>query len=113
MEKFKEGKTLNEVNAFMKVAEIGGVPAPTVIDFDSSTKNSFDCEYILMDRLPGKPLGKEIDKLSSEQITKIMEQLVQIFQGMWAKRFNRYGSLDKNWKVGPMNEWKRAIFGQD
>lgn len=82
---------LSEI-ATLKFLEKTGVPAPKVYTYAAeSSANPVGVSYLLMEKLPGMPL--QWDEATSEQRTKVMVQLVDIFLELEKHPLPANGSL--------------------
>ncbi|KAI0882820.1 kinase-like domain-containing protein [Annulohypoxylon maeteangense] len=79
--------------ATLKFLEQTSAPTPKVFDFTlDHADNPVGVGYILMEKLPGKPL-LEVSR-TKEQMKRVMEQLADVFIELHKYPFNRLGSLD-------------------
>jgi hypothetical protein len=84
--------------ATLRFLEKTGVPAPKVYTYAAeSSVNPVGASYMLMEKLPGVPL--QWDEATSEQRTKVMGQLVDIFLKLEKRPLPTSGSLCLNHNV--------------
>ena len=62
--------------ATMDLARRNGVPVPTVFDYSVDANNSVGAEYILMEKLPGRPLGDVWYTMAEDQRAKVLSAVV-------------------------------------
>lgn len=76
----------------MDLVRAHGVPAPRVLGY-SDGDNSVGAEYILMERLPGRPIGDAWFDLSEKERLKILLQIVQLEAKLFAIDLPASGSV--------------------
>jgi hypothetical protein len=72
-----------------------GIPAPRVLGY-SADQNAVGSEYILMERLSGKPIGDAWFGLSEQERLKILHQIVQLETKLFQIRLPASGSIYYN-----------------
>lgn len=93
---WKGDKTLNEVTALKYLKANTQLPVPSVLTYECSReKSAIGCEYIIMPRLPGKPLNKEIDRIyqNKETYHRILDQLGSHIAELKKIKFSRIGNF--------------------
>lgn len=111
-------KTESEVCAIELVHQHTNIPLPKIVAFSSNKSNEFGVEWIIMTRLPGKPLRSSSDdkdiwpQLTIEQQKQIIDELVQYVHELHSKipHTNIIGNYQSNGNIGPnsdqMGPWK-------
>ncbi|KAI4751533.1 hypothetical protein E4T52_15377 [Aureobasidium sp. EXF-3400] len=91
----------SEVATLKFLADKTKIRVPKVFDYSYNDENEIGTPYILMEKLPGKPL--EWSEASAEQKSKIMEQLVDAYLELELEKnsFSETGSLSEGGLVGP------------
>jgi hypothetical protein len=69
-----------------------GIPAPQVLGY-SVKDNPVGTEYILMEKLPGKPLGDAWYDLSQQELFKVLYQVVEFEAKLFNTPFPASGSI--------------------
>ncbi|OJJ67770.1 hypothetical protein ASPBRDRAFT_199991 [Aspergillus brasiliensis CBS 101740] len=70
-----------------------GLPVPRVYAYSTDAKNPVGSEYIIMEKLPGRPLGDRWFELSDRERLKVLLQLVQLEAKLLAINLPASGSL--------------------
>ncbi|PLN78446.1 phosphotransferase family protein [Aspergillus taichungensis] len=70
-----------------------GLPVPRVHVYSTDATNPVGSEYIIMEKLPGRPLGAAWFNLSEQQRLKVLLQLVQIEAKLQTIEFPASGSI--------------------
>ena len=79
---------------FAQAKTVLRMPVPQVYAWSSDTSsNTVQCQYIIMERVPGVPLKRVWDGLSAKQKVEIVRQLAAFGATFAATRFSAYGSL--------------------
>ncbi|KAE8406194.1 hypothetical protein BDV37DRAFT_270103 [Aspergillus pseudonomiae] len=81
-------KTENEVAVMTWVRQHTSIPIPEIIRFDATTKNSLGYEFTLLTRSPSIGLHEVYDQLSVEQLTVIVDQILDIVLQMHQKSWS-------------------------
>jgi hypothetical protein len=71
-------KTINEVAVMSWVRQNTRIPVAEVVRFDASTDNPLGHEYTLLHRLPGVAASDIYDRLSPEDLDRLIDQMVDI-----------------------------------
>jgi Phosphotransferase enzyme family len=71
------------------------LPVPRIHDFDLCSTNVLKRPYILMDCLPGQPLGSVLEGLKDHQIRSIIRQWAEYTMELVTLQFPEIGSLYK------------------
>lgn len=69
------------------------IPVPTVIRYDSSTENPLAYEYMLLSKAPGECLTDIYDELGREQMTQVIDQLVDVLAQLHQWGWKHIGGL--------------------
>ena len=94
-------KTENEVTVINFLRKNTTIPLPVIVDYDFSDSR-IGYEYIFMEKVPGKPLGKVWEKLSKKDKKIILKQIAGIFAQLKKFSFSKIGSFKKGMKLGPL-----------
>ncbi|KAI5256294.1 hypothetical protein E4T42_01679 [Aureobasidium subglaciale] len=86
-------KTENEVAVLSWLRDNTGIPVPAVVKFDSSTRNSLACEYMLMTREPGVSLADVYASLDATQMDGILDQLLDVNAELHKHEWSHVGGL--------------------
>ncbi|PYI04636.1 phosphotransferase family protein [Aspergillus sclerotiicarbonarius CBS 121057] len=70
-----------------------GLPVPRVYAYSTDAKNPVGSEYIIMEKLPGRPLGDRWFELSDRERLKVLLQLVQLEAKLHAIELPASGSI--------------------
>ncbi|RAK95537.1 phosphotransferase family protein [Aspergillus ibericus CBS 121593] len=70
-----------------------GLPVPRVYAYSTDAKNAVGSEYIIMEKLPGRPLGDRWFALSDRERLKVLLQLVQLEAKLHAIELPASGSI--------------------
>lgn len=70
-----------------------GLPVPQVHGYSTTSDNSVGTEFILLEKLEGRPLSDEWFYLPNKTIVKVMKQLVALEQKWLSLRLPAHGSL--------------------
>ncbi|KFY40006.1 hypothetical protein V495_05645 [Pseudogymnoascus sp. VKM F-4514 (FW-929)] len=102
-------KTLSEVATIEWVHKNTNIPVPKIIHYDASNHNPIGFEYILMTKLPGKPLTDEVWKsISFPAKEELIKRLAELSASLYKKQFRGIGSLYSAFpaKIGPVLDSK-------
>ncbi|KFX90998.1 hypothetical protein V490_06148 [Pseudogymnoascus sp. VKM F-3557] len=102
-------KTLSEVATIEWVHKNTNIPVPKIIHYDASNHNPIGFEYILMTKLPGKPLTDEVWKsISFAAKEELIKRLAELSASLYKKQFRGIGSLYSAFppKIGPVLDSK-------
>ncbi|KAF2750959.1 kinase-like protein [Sporormia fimetaria CBS 119925] len=80
-----EVATMNFVRAL-------GIPTPRILGY-SADENAVGAEYMLMEKLPGKPIGDAWFDLSEQQRLKVLHQLVELEAKLFTSGLPASGSI--------------------
>jgi hypothetical protein len=72
-----------------------GLPVPKVLKYAASTSNPFGAEYIIMEKIPGRPLGDAWFRLDETQRLKVIKQVVSLEAKLFDIDLPAYGSIYK------------------
>ncbi|OCL02706.1 kinase-like protein [Glonium stellatum] len=93
-------KTLSEVATVEFVRSNTDMPVPKVFGFQASSNNELGFEWILMERIPGKPLRDQWDSMSwmakELVIRRISVYIAQLFRQQFSAIGNIYHSVISN-----------------
>ena len=70
-----------------------GLPVPRVYAYSTDARNPVGSEYIIMEKLPGRPLGDRWFQLSDRERLKVLLQLVQLEAKLHAIELPASGSI--------------------
>lgn len=70
-----------------------GLPVPRVLAYSTDARNPVGTEYIIMEKIPGSPLGNTWFDLSEKQRLKVLLQIVQLEAKFHAIEFPGCGSV--------------------
>ena len=113
-------KTENEVGVMSWVSKNTTIPIPQVVAYDASTDNPIAHEYTLLSWVEGATLSKIYHSLNDQQITQIIDQLIDILSQLHAHEWNGIGGLKINnqgvavigrvleesfWQVPDLDKW--------
>lgn len=88
-----------------------GIPAPRVLGY-SVDDNVVGAEYILMEKLPGKPIGDAWFDLSEQERLKVLHQIVKLEAKLFTIDLPASGSIYYAHDLSPMTP-KVNISGSD
>lgn len=71
------------------------IPAPKVFAWASrlGADNPVGAEYIIMEKMQGESLASRWFSLSTKELAKVIEQIVEIESRLFSARFSKHGSL--------------------
>lgn len=96
-------KTESEVATMRFVRSHTSIPVPEVFAYQSTRDSPIRFEWILMEKMPGKPLGDVFTKIPWEAKVKIVRQLAQYQAELFKYRFKGIGNLyEPSWSCGPI-----------
>ncbi|KAI9726659.1 MAG: hypothetical protein M1834_008972 [Cirrosporium novae-zelandiae] len=79
--------------ATMEFLRIHGIPVPKVLDWNSSASNQLGSEYIIMERVPGRPLAYIWYTMGFKERMAVIEKIVDAERLLFGIRFPANGSL--------------------
>ncbi|KAK3050939.1 hypothetical protein LTR09_008017 [Extremus antarcticus] len=77
------------------------LPVPRILFSDLSENNPVGAPYVLMEQLPGKPLGKLWFHLSTEHKKGVIRQIARVVSKLATLKFDQVGALQPN-GIGPL-----------
>jgi len=83
-----------------------GVPVARIIAYDN-THTLIDRDYLIMERLPGRPLNEL--PLAPHQVEIVLEQVGRYLRQMHRVRTNKYGYLGPHQPMEPQDTWLAAF----
>ncbi|KAL2757260.1 hypothetical protein ACRALDRAFT_2051251 [Sodiomyces alcalophilus JCM 7366] len=86
-------KTASEVATLNWLRQHANIPVPMVIDHDSSRRNILGFEWILMSKLPGRPLADEWRSLSYPAKKQLVRQLAEYSSTMFENQLRGIGNI--------------------
>lgn len=111
--------TASEV-ATMDLTREHGVPTPKVYGYSACAENSVGSEYIIMEKVPGRCLGEVWYALSSQERTRVLEEIVDQEAKLFSIPLPAYGSVyntvdlpSKMGRVEFQNRSRRFCVGPD
>lgn len=87
-------KTKNEVGVMTWVAKNTTIPIPDLIAYDASEENPIAHEYTLLSMARGVALSEIYGSLSDEQMTRILDQLIDFLSQLHAHPWTGIGGLE-------------------
>ena len=71
------------------------IPVPKVFAWASRVDddNAVGAEYIIMEKMPGESLSSQLLSLSTGELAKVIEQIVDMESRLFSTRFPKHGSL--------------------
>ena len=71
------------------------IPAPKVFAWASRIDgdNAVGAEYIIMEKIQGESLSSHWSSLSTGELAKVIEQILDMESRLFSTRFSKYGSL--------------------
>jgi aminoglycoside phosphotransferase (APT) family kinase protein len=110
---WRRRKTLNEVTVMNFLRKKTKIPIPKIYDYDFDKKR-IGFEYILMEKVEGRPLDELWWKYNDRQKKKLVHQIAGIFIQLKKFKFSKIGSFGKGMKVvglvepndGPFDNFK-------
>ncbi|KAL8851640.1 MAG: hypothetical protein Q9221_003477 [Calogaya cf. arnoldii] len=88
----KRYATASEV-ATVQFAKLHGFPVPEIYDFSATSANPVGAEYIIMEKVSGKPLRTCWHSLTRDDKFKIIDQIVQIEAALLTIELPAAGSI--------------------
>lgn len=80
---WKDSRTKNEVYTMQYLLEHTTIPIPKILDYSIDMQtNVLSCQYILMEKLPGKTLETTIEQISPELLRITILQLIDYIRQM-------------------------------
>ena len=86
-------KTLSEVATLDYVRQHTDIPVPKVVAFDASNDNELGFEWILMEKMPGKPLAENWRTMSWTAKETLVRRLALYAAQLFRKKFDLIGGL--------------------
>ncbi len=96
---WKGNKTENEVVALKFLQANTTIPVPEVVAYESDiSKSCIQNEYIVMNKMAGKPLSREIERIYKDKVAyhKVLDQLASAIVQLKAFHFKEIGNFKKN-----------------
>ncbi|PGH09672.1 hypothetical protein AJ79_05638 [Helicocarpus griseus UAMH5409] len=79
--------------ATMEYLRYKGLPIPRVLAWSSTRSNSLGCEYIVMEKAPGKALDEIWYTMSHEKRKRLVKEIVDIETVLFKREFPASGSI--------------------
>lgn len=79
--------------ATLDLVRAAGIPVPRILQYSIDSGNSVGAEYIIMEKLPGRPLGDRWLTLSAKQRRKILTEIVKMEVKLFGIELPAYGSV--------------------
>ena len=89
-------KTENEVGVMSWISKNTTIPIPNLVAYDASVNNPISHEYTLLSRVEGATLSEIYQSLNDEQISQILDQLIDILSMLHAHEWDAIGGLNLN-----------------
>jgi hypothetical protein len=86
-------KTLSEVATLEYVRAHTDVPVPRVVAFDATRDSDIGFEWILMERLPGRPLAESWRTMTLEAKEAVVKRVAHFAAQLFRLRFRRIGNI--------------------
>lgn len=96
-------KTLSEVTTIDFVQQNTDIPVPKVLAFDALGNNELGFEWILMERMSGKPLSEHWRTLSFAAKERLVKSLALFAAQLFRKRLHQVGNLYRPDKHGDIS----------
>jgi len=90
----------SEVETMQYISDKSNVPVPKVLDYDSNPRNPVNFRFILMEGLPGKPLGVPYCHIPPENRANFLDQLADYLLQLGSLSFSSIGCLRYDRVVG-------------
>jgi len=90
----------SEVETMQYITDKSNIPVPKVLDYDSNPHNPVNFRFILMEALPGQPLGVPYSHIPHENRRHFLKQLADYLLQLGSLSFSAIGSLRYDRKVG-------------
>ncbi|KAF2267784.1 kinase-like protein [Lojkania enalia] len=108
-------KTLSEVATLVWIQQHTSLPVPKIVAYDCSHANTLGFEWILMEKMPGRPLADVWRSMTWARKEKLVAKVAHYSAELFSKLFrcNSFGGDHFTYDVsrGPFNlsaEWLRA-----
>ncbi|KAL8992780.1 MAG: hypothetical protein Q9188_007499, partial [Gyalolechia gomerana] len=88
----KRYATASEV-ATIQFAEHHGFPVPKIYDYSTTAANPVGAEYVIMEKVSGKPLRTRWHSLTLDDKCKVLDQLVQVEAALFSIELPASGSI--------------------
>ncbi|KAK6365426.1 hypothetical protein LTR64_008795 [Lithohypha guttulata] len=79
--------------ATLELVRSHGIPVPKVLHYSPDAENPVGAEFIIMEKLPGRPLGDQWFSLSEDQRLKVISEVVRIEVNLSKIDLPAYGSI--------------------
>ena len=79
--------------ATLDLVRANGVPVPKVLCYSTDPENAVGAEYMIMEKLPGRPIGDKWFDLSRQQRLKIISEVVKTEVKLAEIDLPAYGSI--------------------
>jgi len=79
--------------ATLDLARSNGVPVPKVLNYSTNAKNPVGTEFVIMEKLSGRPIGDRWFGLSEDQRLKVISEVVQMEAKLSKVDLPAYGSI--------------------
>ncbi|PGG97478.1 hypothetical protein AJ80_09697 [Polytolypa hystricis UAMH7299] len=93
--------------ATMDLVRSHDIPVPKILDYSINSENDVGSEYIIMEKVPGNPIGDSWFTLSEEQRLKVLREIVRLESKLSSIELPASGSLYYSHDLPP--EMNRAI----
>ncbi|KAK2810754.1 hypothetical protein FQN49_008517 [Arthroderma sp. PD_2] len=85
-------KTLSEVATLAWIQQHTSLPAPRVVAYDHSNANELGFEWILMEKMPGRPLANVWGSMAWAQKEKLAAKIAHYSAELFSRRLSRIGN---------------------
>lgn len=79
--------------ATLEVVQSHGIPVPKILHYSADAENPVGSEFIIMEKIPGRPLGDQWFSLSEDQRLKVISEIVRIEVNLSKIDLPTYGSI--------------------
>lgn len=79
--------------ATLELVRSHGIPVPKVLHYSADAENPVGAEFIIMEKIPGRPLGDRWFSLSEDQRLKVISEVVRIEVNLSKVDLPAYGSI--------------------
>lgn len=94
-------KDESEVATIRYLKQHTSLPVPEIYDQDLDPDNEVGAAFVLMERLPGRPLHRSWDGLTLDDKKRVLSQIASVIVQLGSLRFDRIGCLTAD-GIGPI-----------
>ena len=96
---WKVRKTVNEATVIRFLEKNSTIPVPEVVTY-SAARSELGYEYILMKRVPGRPLVTFFKDLTLKEQRTYLDQLADIVSQLLNLRYDKIGAFSADMQIG-------------